>query len=276
MAMAVILLALPACDENSDGGSDPVGDDAVDAPKPEEPCDWAEGEVLHVRNQAQYNWAVKQRNVLMVFVEYYANDPMLDMAFTVMMDHLPWFWVAKVEWTDVPEVFANEDVVTIPTMKFYSFGVEMEELALEGSATLEQVEDGAKALKNRYEPDVLVPQTYDELMEMVCNPATPVMVKFGAEWCPPCQYMVPRLELASIEYGDELVDEYGDFIRDEKLLTIVEVDIDVITDAPAAFGFQYIPYFLFYDNGEEYDDYVGGMPYEMLKDMVDDFLFDLE
>ncbi len=243
---------------------------------------WAEGEIFEIQDQDQYDWAIQQRNVLVMFVrsESCDLDPYLLPAADVAEDKLPWLWLAKAGYDAAPEVFENADVTEAPTLKFFSYGVEMKELELTGhDVTEEKIAANGQVLIDRYESDVLHPHTYEELMDMIENSSTPVMVKFGAFWCPPCVYMIPRLELASIQYGDELLDENGEYVRDEKLITIVEVETMEIQGMGDKFGFEYIPAFAFFDeDGARQDggDMIGARPYDQLEDEINLFLDSLE
>jgi len=236
---------------------------------------WNEGEIFEIQNQDQYDWVTQQSNVLVIFIrsENYDVDPYLSAASTVTNSNLPWLWLAKVGYDTAPKVFSYADVTVAPTIKFFSYGVEMSELSFDGyDVTEDNITISAQVLIDRYESEVLHPETYEEFIEMLEDNSTPVLVKFGAFWCPPCNYMVPRLELASIQYGDELLDENYEYIRDEKLITIIEVETTVIQGLGDQFGFESIPFFIFYNDGVRYGDMLGSRTYDQLEDEINEFL----
>lgn len=234
---------------------------------------WDEGYIYLVQNENQYDWVIQQTNVLVAFVDS-ENDKANSLlaAEVVMEDKLPWLWLAKVEVDEAPEVFEAAGVEITPTLKFFSYGVKMDELTLAGEVTEEQIVINTQILIDRYEPDVFKATTVEELETMLADPTNPILVKFGATWCAPCQRMIPRLELASIEYGDELQNADGNFVRDEKLLIIIEVDVDEVPGMGTEYGFEAIPFFIFYNDGVRYGDMLGEQHYEKLTVEIDDFL----
>lgn len=261
-------------DSDGDSDSDSGSDSDVDSGS-EKTYIWPEGQGVLIGNQSEFNWAIKQTNVLVLFVGYENVDSIVMTLSTVMNDNLPWIWLAAVDCVATPVLCESESVSATPLLKFFSYGVEMKELTLAGKATQEQVTVNAQVLLDRYESEVIHPSTFDELVEMLDNLTTPTLVKFGAVWCPGCGYMAPRIALASIEYGEKLVDENGDFIRDKKLFTFIEVDIDEIPELVEMFNIGYIPLLAFYDKEgvmQINHNFVGSMPYETLKSKIDIFI----
>jgi len=73
-----------------------------------------------------------------------------------------------------------------------------------------------------------------------------VLVDFFAEWCPPCQAMLPIVNRVSQEHGDKL--------------KIVKVDIDKNPEIAEEYGVMSIPTFIFFDKGNPTETIVGAMP----------------
>lgn len=79
--------------------------------------------------------------------------------------------------------------------------------------------------------------------ERVLKAEQPVLVKFEAEWCGPCQAMKPAIA--------ELADEYGDKV------TIATIDIDTNAQTPHRYGVRGIPTVLLFRNGTVVGQKVG-------------------
>ena len=271
------LFLMVGCVPIVDSWDDPPNTDTdsdTDTDSETPPYTWHEGDVYLVSNQAQYDWVIQRTNVIVAFVDTDGDEAnlLLNLAAEVMGEQIPWIWLAKVEMSDAPEVFENAGVETAPTLKFFSYGVEMTEMDLIDEASAEQVAVNAQILIDRYQADVIKAETASELETMLSDPTNPILVKFGATWCGPCNFMIPRLELASIEYGDDLLDENGDLVREEKLITIIDVDVDEVPSMGATYGFSAIPFFVFYNDGVRYGDMLGSRYYETLASDIDAFL----
>jgi thioredoxin 1 len=77
----------------------------------------------------------------------------------------------------------------------------------------------------------------------VLNAAGPVLVKFEADWCGPCQAMKPMVA--------ELADQYG-----EKL-TIATLNVDENSRTPSQFGVRGLPTVMLFKNGQVVGQKVG-------------------
>ena len=80
----------------------------------------------------------------------------------------------------------------------------------------------------------------------VLKATQPVLVDFGAEWCPPCKALAPLI--------DELAGEMGGKIK------IVKMDIDSSPNTPTKYGVRGIPTLMVFKGGEVTATRVGGMP----------------
>jgi thioredoxin 1 len=69
-----------------------------------------------------------------------------------------------------------------------------------------------------------------------------VLVKFGAEWCPPCRMIVPELERLAADNG---------------ALTVLTVDVDREKRLKARHGVGSIPRMILFRDGEQIDSWVG-------------------
>lgn len=72
--------------------------------------------------------------------------------------------------------------------------------------------------------------------EEIAASTVPVLVEFGAEWCPPCHAMAPVLAEVASEYGDRL--------------RILIVDADADPALTARFGVMGLPTLLLFRDGE--------------------------
>lgn len=87
-----------------------------------------------------------------------------------------------------------------------------------------------------------------------------VLVDFYAEWCGPCQMMLPIIE--------ELAGEY----EKNENVEIVKINIDEVPQIPARFNVMSVPTFLFLTDGKEIDRIVGASPKENLSAVIEKLL----
>lgn len=80
----------------------------------------------------------------------------------------------------------------------------------------------------------------------VINSGKPVLVDFFAEWCGPCQTMMPVLK--------ELASELGDSVR------IIKIDIDKNPGAANSFGVRGVPTFFIFKDGKSVWRQSGAIP----------------
>ena len=77
----------------------------------------------------------------------------------------------------------------------------------------------------------------------VLGAAGPVLVKFEADWCGPCQAMKPMIAEIAGEYAGKL--------------TIVTLDIDQNNQAPSRLGVRGVPTVMLFKNGQVVAQKVG-------------------
>jgi len=95
--------------------------------------------------------------------------------------------------------------------------------------------------------------------EEVINSDIPVMVDFYADWCGPCQMMMPVVA--------ELAQEY------EGKIKIGRINTDENMDIAEKYSIISIPNFIFFKDGKPVDSSVGAVPKDVLKEKLDAMLF---
>ena len=84
--------------------------------------------------------------------------------------------------------------------------------------------------------------TDPDFIRQVTN-AKPVIVKFGAEWCPPCQQVEEEL--------NQLTQAFSDRVH------VVKIDIDARPDLAKHFGIGSIPHIMLFQYGEQVKEFRG-------------------
>jgi thioredoxin 1 len=98
--------------------------------------------------------------------------------------------------------------------------------------------------------------------EQVLKSALPVVVDFWAPWCGPCRMVAPVLEKMAEEYAGRLI--------------VAKVNTDENAQWAMRYGVQGIPTMVFISGGEVVNIQVGALPEPFLRDMVEDFLKEVE
>lgn len=89
----------------------------------------------------------------------------------------------------------------------------------------------------------LVPVTDATFADQVLDSATPVLVKFEADWCGPCKAMKPMIEEIAAEYSGRL--------------TVATLDIEQNNQTVYRFGVRAVPTVVLFKNGEVFAQKVG-------------------
>jgi thioredoxin 1 len=92
-------------------------------------------------------------------------------------------------------------------------------------------------------PFAVTDQTFEAT---VVKAETPVLVDFGADWCPPCHRLDPVLDELAQELDGQLV--------------ISKLDVDENPHAAMHYGVMGLPTLLLFKNGEPVDRIVGFQP----------------
>jgi len=100
--------------------------------------------------------------------------------------------------------------------------------------------------------------TDDNFDQDVLGSSEPVLVDFGAEWCPPCNAMAPTVEVIASEYAGRA--KVGAF------------DIDSGAARAAALGVTTLPTFIVFRNGQVMKKLVGTQGRKDLAAAIDDAL----
>lgn len=86
----------------------------------------------------------------------------------------------------------------------------------------------------------------------------PIVVDFWAEWCQPCQQLMPILEKLAVDFD-------GRFI-------LVKVNVDEQPELAGAFGVQSIPFVIAMVDGQPVSQLPGVMPEPQLKEWIESFV----
>ena len=88
--------------------------------------------------------------------------------------------------------------------------------------------------------------TDETFAQQVIEAKTPVLVEFGASWCPPCRAAAPILAQLSDELAGRLV--------------VGTVDTDADPQVAASLGVMGLPTFVLYKGGAPVEQFVGFQP----------------
>jgi thioredoxin 1 len=86
----------------------------------------------------------------------------------------------------------------------------------------------------------------------------PVLVDFGADWCPPCKAISPLV--------DTLAEEYAGKAK------IAKVDVDTNPAITAKYGVRNLPTLLFFKDGKPVDKIVGAVPKRAMAEKLNLYL----
>ena len=86
------------------------------------------------------------------------------------------------------------------------------------------------------------------------NPEKTIILKFGAEWCPPCRALDPLLNSIDNERED---------------IVVLSVDVDSSSELTSQFTVRNIPAVFIYKNGEQTDKFLGMQSKDYILGLVD-------
>lgn len=97
----------------------------------------------------------------------------------------------------------------------------------------------------------------DNFSNEVLKSDIPVLVDFYADWCGPCQMMMPIIK--------ELAETYNGKIK------IGKVNADENTELAEKYGVMSIPCFKFFKGGQEIETIIGGVGKDLLEEKIKSF-----
>lgn len=100
--------------------------------------------------------------------------------------------------------------------------------------------------------------TETTLDEVIAASPVPVVVEFGAEWCPPCQLIAPILAALAEEYSDRL--------------RVVTIDTDQHPELARRFDVMSVPTILAFSEGELRHRMIGARSRDRLVEELSDLI----
>ncbi|MDO1449206.1 thioredoxin [Rhodocytophaga aerolata] len=94
--------------------------------------------------------------------------------------------------------------------------------------------------------------------EEVLQSTTPVLVDFGADWCPPCKAISPIVDMLATEYTGKA--------------KIAKLDVDANPYITSRYGVRNLPTLLFFKNGKPVDKIVGAVPKRVMADKLNQYV----
>ena len=91
----------------------------------------------------------------------------------------------------------------------------------------------------------------ENFQERVLNSDTPVLVEFGASWCPPCKMIAPLVEDIARKYTGQLV--------------VGIIDDDADPDIAPRYDVQGLPTLILFQRGQAVQRIVGYRPQKQLE-----------
>jgi len=88
--------------------------------------------------------------------------------------------------------------------------------------------------------------TADNFQTQVIDSNLPVLVEFGADWCPPCKMLAPIIHALATKYTDRL--------------RVGEIDSDAYPEYVQRYGVMGLPTLILFQNGKPVQRMVGYQP----------------
>ncbi len=87
--------------------------------------------------------------------------------------------------------------------------------------------------------------------DQVLGATTPVLVEFGADWCPPCKMLAPTIQALAVEYQGQL--------------RVGTLDSDQYPEFVQRYGVMGLPTLILFQGGEPVKRIVGYQPRERIE-----------
>lgn len=100
--------------------------------------------------------------------------------------------------------------------------------------------------------------TDSDFAEVVLGSSLPVLVKFTADWCPPCRRLGPVLSAIAAE--------------ERERLRVVQIDVDTSPETAIAYGVLATPTLIVFRDGEPVKSLTGARPKRRLLQELADVL----
>jgi thioredoxin 1 len=92
----------------------------------------------------------------------------------------------------------------------------------------------------------------------VVNAERPVLVDFGADWCPPCKAISPLVDSLAAEYEGKAI--------------IAKLDVDANPQITSRYGVRNLPTLLIFKGGKPVDKIVGAVPKRVMAEKLNQYL----
>lgn len=96
--------------------------------------------------------------------------------------------------------------------------------------------------------------TADNFQAEVLESATPVLVDFTADWCPPCKMLAPIVDTLAVAHKD--------------YLRVGTLDVDVSPELQHQFGVMGIPTLILFQGGQPVKRIVGYQPRQRIEAQI--------
>ena len=100
--------------------------------------------------------------------------------------------------------------------------------------------------------------TADNFQEQVLDSALPVLVEFGADWCPPCKMLAPTIHALATKYAGKL--------------NVGIIDSDAYPEYVQRYGVMGLPTLILFQNGQPVQRMVGFQPRERIESAASAYL----
>jgi thioredoxin 1 len=92
----------------------------------------------------------------------------------------------------------------------------------------------------------------------VLHAEKPVLVDFGADWCPPCKAISPLVDSLAAEYEGKAI--------------IAKLDVDANPQITSRYGVRNLPTLLIFKGGKPVDKIVGAVPKRVMAEKLSQYM----